>query len=99
MKIAFDPAKRDWTLRERGLDFAEAAEVFAGQTIDIPDHRHDYGEDRINSVGYLRGRMVIVCWTPRGNTRHVISMRRTNDREKRRYGQALQADRERHEES
>ena len=99
MKITFDPAKRDWTLRERGLDFAEAAEVFAGQTIDIPDRRHDYGEDRINSVGYLRGRMVIVCWTPRGNARHVISMRRTNDREKRRYGQALQADRERHEES
>ena len=28
--ITFDPAKRDWTLHERGLDFADAAEVFTG---------------------------------------------------------------------
>lgn len=87
MKIAFDPAKRDWTLRERGLDFAHAAEVFAAETIDIPDLRRDYGEPRINSVGFLRGRMVIVCWTPRGDAKHVISMRRANDREKARFGQ------------
>ena len=38
-----------------------------------------------NTVGHLDGRMVVVCWTPRGNTRHVISMRKTNDREKARY--------------
>jgi uncharacterized DUF497 family protein len=32
-KITFDPAKRDWTLRERGLDFLEASLVFDGTTI------------------------------------------------------------------
>jgi uncharacterized DUF497 family protein len=98
-KITFYPAKREWTLRERGLDFADAAKVFTGQTIDIPDLRHAYGEDRINSVGYLHGRMVMVCWTPRGGGRHVISMRMTNDREKRRYARSLQTDRQRPEES
>jgi uncharacterized DUF497 family protein len=98
MRITFDPAKRDRTLRERGLDFADAVELFAGQTIDILDTRYGYGESRINSVGYLRGRMTIVCWTPRGEARHLISMRRTNDREKKRYGRALQADRQRPEE-
>ena len=87
MKITFNPAKREWTLRVRGLDFLEAALVFASETIDIPDLRRDYGEPRINSVGYLRGRMVIVCWTPRGEARHVISMRKANDREKARFGQ------------
>lgn len=51
MKITCDPAKRGWTLRERGLDFEHAAQVFAGPTIDIPDLRRDYGERRINSVG------------------------------------------------
>jgi uncharacterized DUF497 family protein len=96
-KITFDPAKRDWTLRERGLDFADAAEVFSELTIDITDRRQDYGEDRINSVGYLHGRMVMVRWTPRGDTRHIISMRKTNEREKRRYTQALQSDRQRPE--
>ena len=87
VRITYDPAKREWTLRERKLDFAWAGEVFAGETIDIPDLRRDYGEPRINSVGYLRGRMVVICWTPRGNARHVISMRKTNAREKARYGQ------------
>jgi uncharacterized DUF497 family protein len=86
IKITYDPTKRDWTLGERGLDFLEAIDVFADPTIDIPDLRHDYGEARINSVGHLRGRMVIVTWTPRGDARHVISMRKANDREKARYG-------------
>lgn len=90
MRISFDPVKRDWTLRERGLLFEEAVEVFAGLTIDIPDRRRDYGEDRISSVGYLRGRMVIVVWTPRGDARHVISMRKANEREKTRYTQRLE---------
>jgi len=87
MAITYDPAKRDRTLRERGLDFKRAEEVFAGLTLDIPDLRRDYGEQRINSVGYLNGRMVIVCWTPRSTARHVISMRKANDREKALYGE------------
>jgi uncharacterized DUF497 family protein len=33
MEISFDPAKRDWTLRERGLDFLDAAEVFDGSSM------------------------------------------------------------------
>ncbi|HEX5507645.1 MAG TPA: BrnT family toxin [Pseudolabrys sp.] len=87
MRITFDPVKGEWSLRERKLDFLTAAEVFAAETIDIPDLRRDYGEPRINSVGFLRGRMVIICWTPRGNARHVISMRKANDREKTRFRQ------------
>jgi uncharacterized DUF497 family protein len=59
-------------------------------TIDIPDLRRDYGEPRINTVGHLAGRMVIVCWTPRGNARHVISMRKANDSEKARYQRRLE---------
>jgi uncharacterized DUF497 family protein len=90
VRITFDPAKREWTLRERGLDFEQAAELFAGITIDIPDLRRDYGEQRINSVGHPGGRMVIVCWTPREDARHVISMRKANEREKTRYGKRFQ---------
>jgi hypothetical protein len=37
MAITYDSAKREWTLRERWLDFQRAAEVFEGPTIDIPD--------------------------------------------------------------
>jgi uncharacterized protein len=85
VRITFDADKRDWTLAKRGLDFADAAEVFAGVTLDREDDRQDYGEPRFISVGQLRGRVVIVVWTPRGNSRHVISMRKANDREEARY--------------
>jgi uncharacterized DUF497 family protein len=44
MKITFDPAKRASTLRDRSLDFADAAEVFAGKALNIPDERRDYSE-------------------------------------------------------
>ena len=90
MKITFDPGKRASTLRDRSLDFADAAEVFAGKVLNIPDQRRDYGETRIITVASLRGRMVIVVWTPRGNARHVFSMRKANDREKARFGQRLE---------
>jgi uncharacterized DUF497 family protein len=89
IKITFDPAKREWTLR--GLDFAEAEEVFAGPTLEGPDERRDYGEVRMITVGYLRERMVIVCWTPRGDARHVFSMRKANEREKAKYSAELEA--------
>ena len=85
MRITFDPAKRDRTLAERGLDFARAAEVFAGRQLTGEDSRFAYGEQRLITVGVLDGRMVVVVWTPRGNARHVISMRKANEREKAKY--------------
>jgi len=89
MEISFDPAKRDWTLRERGLDFADAPQAFDGLRIEQEDDRFDYGERRIMTVGYLADRMVIVVWTQRGAVRHIISMRKANDREKAKYGVRL----------
>ena len=85
MRITYDPAKRESTLLERRLDFRDAAEVFAGRTLMRPDLRENYGEDRYQTFGYLRGRMVVVVWTPRGKARRIISMRKCNAREKARY--------------
>lgn len=85
MKITFDPAKRQAALDERGLDFNDAATVFAGLTLTVQDARKDYGERRFQTVGYLGERMVMVVWTPREEARHIISMRKCNDREKATY--------------
>jgi uncharacterized protein len=92
MRITFDPAKRDRTLRERGLDFTDAEEVFAGPTLDEEDKRTDYGETRMVTIGYWRARMMVVVWTPREGGRHVISMRKANEREQARYGKRLEED-------
>jgi uncharacterized DUF497 family protein len=85
MPLTFDPAKRRKTLAARGLDFADAAQVFDGLTLTIEDDRFDYGETRWITYGLLRGRLVAIVWTERGTDRHIISMRKCNDREKKRY--------------
>lgn len=81
MRISYDPAKRDKTLSERGLDFEDAVEVFQGLTVEVEDARKDYGERRILCFGLLAGRLVVVGYTPRGTVRHIFSMRKANDRE------------------
>jgi uncharacterized DUF497 family protein len=80
VRITFDPAKREHTLAERGLDFEDAILVFEGVTVEIEDRRRDYGEARILSFGLLAGR-IVVGYTPRGSARHVFSMRKANARE------------------
>ena len=82
MKLSWDEAKRQATLDERGLDFALAAELFAGDELTSEDGRFDYGERRFISIGFVHARLCVVVWTPRGDGRHIISMRKANDREK-----------------
>jgi uncharacterized DUF497 family protein len=81
VRVTFDAAKRQKTLDERGLDFKDAAVVFKGVTVEVEDVRKEYGERRIICFGKLKGRMVVVGYTPRGAERHVFSMRKANDRE------------------
>jgi uncharacterized protein len=90
MRISFDPVKRDKTLLDRGLDFEDAALVFAGATVEVEDTRRNYGEPRIICFGLLAGRMLVVGYTPRGADRHVFSMRKANEREQARIAPLLE---------
>ena len=90
MPITFDPIKRDKALSERGLDFEDAALIFAGITLEVEDTRKDYGETRVICYGMLEGRMVVVGYTPRGADRHVFSMRKANERENARIAPLLE---------
>jgi uncharacterized DUF497 family protein len=85
MQIEFDSSKRDKNHAERGLDFARCAEVFAGVNVTFSDTRVDYGEKRFSTMGLLDGRMVAIAWTPRGEVRRIISMRKANEREQARF--------------
>ena len=89
MANTYDSAKRDRTLDERGLDFEAPKQVCANPRVTFLDGRHDYGEDRLITVGFLAGRMIVVCWTLRGDDRHVFSMRKANAREQMKYGSLI----------
>jgi uncharacterized DUF497 family protein len=94
MRITFDPAKRERTLRQRNLDFRDAPTVFAGPRFTFEDKRFDYPEPRYITVGLLDGRMLILVWTPKEEIdgeecHHMISMRKANGKEQARYLQRL----------
>ena len=89
MKIIFDPEKYLFTLETRGLDMADAEQVFVGENVTMLDNRKDYGEERFISVGFIDGRMVYVAWTPRDGAYRIISMRKANEREQEKYGPQL----------
>ena len=85
MRITYNRRKQGKTLAERGLDFRRAREIFDGAHLTREDDRMDYGELRFISVGWLDSRLVVLAWTPRGRARRVISMRKANAREVKKY--------------
>jgi uncharacterized protein len=89
MAIIWDEPKRQRTLKERGLDFADAEIVFGGEHFNGPDSRRDYVEERFITAGWLRGRFVILVWTPRAGDRRIISMRYGHADEEKYYKEAI----------
>ena len=89
MQIEFDSAKQNVTLEDRGWDFARAGEVFVAKHLTRVDSRQDYAEDRFVTTGWLDGRLVMLVWTPRGEVRRIISMRKASERETETISDAL----------
>jgi len=86
MQITFDSAKNAKNIAERGLPFRMAEEVEWSQAVIIEDTRKDYGERRWRAFGYIGERLFAVVFTTRGGAMHVISLRKANEREAKRYG-------------
>jgi hypothetical protein len=85
MRIEFDPAKSEKNLRQRGLAF-ELVEQFEWETASFSeDDRFAYPETRIVVVGFIAARLHVVCFTPVEGGIRVISFRKANEREVRRY--------------
>ena len=89
MDFIWDETKRQITLRERQLDVADCAQVFAGATLRFCDERKEYGEQRFITVGFLRARMVVIVHIHRDRSTRIISMRYANAREKEKYQSRL----------
>ncbi len=85
MKVEFDPDKRNLTLAERGLDFFDAPVVIENAVTTFEDTRFDYEETRLLTYGLLQGRLMAVVWVEIESGMRVISMRKANDREQKRY--------------
>ena len=89
MRFEFDRAKSVKNERERGLPFAAAAFLFDGPRLEWEDRRKDYGEIRFNTLGEIEGRTFCASFTRRGEAIRIISFRKANARETRRYREYL----------
>jgi uncharacterized DUF497 family protein len=86
MPISFDPTKNEWNIAQRGLSF-ELVDEFSWDTVRVfEDARKDYGEVRLQLWGLIGGRLHIAVVTPRGDDLRVISLRKANTKEVKRYG-------------
>ena len=91
MKIEFDPVKNEKNIRERGLNFERAVDFDFETAVIWLDSRKAYPEARISALGLLAGRVHSLVFTETVNGFRVISFRKANKREVKRYEQETQS--------
>jgi len=85
--IEFDANKNDTNIRDRGLSLGRATDFDFNSAIIKQDVRKTYHEVRYVAVGFLDGRLHVLCFTPIDGGIRVISFRKANQREVRDYEQ------------
>ena len=86
----WDETKSRENTVKHGLSFHDAQEVLDGACVTSEDTRRNYGEPRFITLGSLKGRVVVIAHTPRGERTRVISMRKANSREAQSYRERLE---------
>ena len=81
----WDERKRRSNIRRHGLDFEGADAIWDRFTITREDIRRDYGETRWVTFGMLRGEVVVLVHTGRGDDHQFISLRKAEPYETRYY--------------
>lgn len=90
MRFAWDSAKNDDNIGKHGIDFADVQSVFSKPMLVALDTRFDYGEDRWIGLGILRDNVVVVVFVEKQHdTIRIISARKANSYESRRYFEFL----------
>ena len=81
----WDEAKRAANKAKHGVDFAEAEFFEFDSAMVLPDDRKNYGEIRFRAFGLIKGRLHALVFTHRAGAVRIISLRRANSREMKRY--------------
>lgn len=87
VRYVFDSAKDAANRAKHGVSLALAEILFAGPHTRVVDDRFDYGEVREVAFGLVNDRLFVCVFADRRGERRVISLRKANSREVRRYGQ------------
>ena len=90
MLFEWDDRKAAHNVAKHGVPFEYAVRVFLDpHRLDGGDTRRDYSEQRWLTLGKIEGRLFAVAYTPRGKVIRLISARKANEREQRKYDETL----------
>ena len=90
MLFEWDKRKAAHNVTKHGVPFDYAARVFLDPyRLDSEDKRRDYTEERRLTLGKIEGRLYAVAYTVRGKIVRLISARKANEREQRKYHETL----------
>jgi uncharacterized DUF497 family protein len=86
MDFEWDLVKSNSCQISRNFDFAYVISVFEDPTLLVEhDQRWEYGEERFQALGVIDGRVFAVIFTRRVRAIRIISARKANSREVKRY--------------
>lgn len=90
MKFEWDEKKNQHNIQKHGFDFIDADKIFDEPYLVFEDDRRDYGEIRFIIAGWLNSRMVVLVYTKRKEIYRIISLRKANEREKKKFQDRLE---------
>jgi len=85
----WDETKRAANLAKHKVDFASVEDFDWNYTYVEIDDREDYGELREIAWGFIRERLHVLVFVRRGETIWVISLRKAEPREARKYAESI----------
>lgn len=85
MKIDYDPNKQQRNIELRGISFELAYEFDFDTALEVIQEVD--GEVRYFALGYIRNRLYALVYTLRGEAIRIISLRKANAREVKKYEQ------------
>ncbi|MBI1926169.1 BrnT family toxin [Candidatus Poribacteria bacterium] len=85
----WDEPKNQENISRRGISFQQAAKIFQGDILEWEDTREDYGEARMIVIGRSERHLLRVIYTQRGNRTRIISARKADKNDRRKYYNAF----------
>jgi len=65
MEISFDPTKSERNIALRGIPFTLVARFEWDSALIVEDPRRDYGERRMQALGFIDSRLHMLVFAPR----------------------------------
>ncbi len=85
MDYEFDSAKDKTNLGKHNLSLADSDDFEWETAVIREDTRKQYAEQRFEATGFIGGRLHVIVYCLRGDAYRIISLRKANAREVKRY--------------